>query len=277
VLSSLPQPPVDTPVSSGGQLGMTISVLIGIAVLWGFAILLGRRHHTLTPVLIAVAAGLSAFMEPIPDVLANLWYYEPGQVTIYHAFDSALPVWVFLSYSSFYGGYGLAMWWLVERGLSRRRVTQIVGVLWILAVLQEFAGTGVGTYEYYGPQPLRVFDFPIWISLYNAAIVATIGIGAARIRRSLPKRDQILSTLFLVPAAIVVGLIGTAFPMINLIHTEHPPMASLYAAAVASMALAGVMIYCATRLLPPDGFPPMQRATLVAETPLAARSAAIAE
>jgi hypothetical protein len=273
----LPLPPVDTPVSTGGQLGMAISVVIGIAVLWGFAILLSRRHHTLIPVLIAVGAALSAFMEPIPDALANLWYYEPGQVTIYHAFDSALPLWVFGSYSSFYGGYGLAMWWLVERGLSRRRVIQIVGVLYVLAVVQEVAGTGVGTYEYYGPQPFRVFDFPIWMSLYNAAIVATIGIGAAKIRRSLPKRDQLLTTVFLVPATIVVGLIGTAFPMINLIHTEAPSTGGLYAAALASMALAGVMIYCATRLMPSDGFPPTSRLAHVAEPVPAEPSSATAE
>lgn len=259
-MPNLPIPPVDVPVSSAGQAVMTIGVFAALALIAVAAVRLGRRWSTWVPVLVVASTLWMGFFEPIMNVAANMWYYRPDQVTFFDAFGRSLPVWVFFSYAAFYGGLGLISWWLTERGATRAQMVRFVLAIWAVAVVTEVAGTQFDTYEYYGKAPFRVAGFPVWVALSNAAICTTIGVCAARLRRILVGRQQ-LALLCLGPAVISTGLIGTGFPTLVAINTVDPPMALLYGAAVISMAMAGVMAWSATRLVPVTGLEPATSAS----------------
>jgi hypothetical protein len=204
-----------------------------------------------------VVAGtlFAAFYEPMENMAAHMWYYRPGQVTFFDAFDRSLPVWVFFSYAAFYGGWGLVAWWLTERGAPRSHLVRFVLGVWAFAIVTEIVGTRFNTYEYYGRAPFRVAGFPVWVALSNAAICATIGIATARLRRVLAGRQQ-LALLCVGPFAVTIGLVGTGFPILTALNTPDPSWALLYGAAIVSMAMAGVMAWGATQLVPVDGLEP---------------------
>jgi len=254
-MPTIPTPPVDVPVSHAGQAVMTIGVVAGLVLIAVAAVRLGRRWSTWVPVIVVVSTLGTGFLEPIENTAAHMWYYRPGQVTFFDAFGRSLPVWVFFSYAAFYGGLGLVAWWMTERGATRAQVVRFVLAVWAFAVVTEIAGTRFNTYQYYGRAPFRVAGFPVWVALSNAAICTTIGVAAARLRRILVGRQQ-LALLCLGPAAISVGLIGTGFPTLVALNTVDPPMWLLYGAAVVSMAMAGVMAWSATQLVPVTGLEP---------------------
>jgi hypothetical protein len=254
-MPTIPVPPVDVPVSHAGQAVMTIGVVAGLVLIAVAAVRLGRRWSTWVPVIVVVSTLWTGFLEPIENTAAHMWYYRPGQVTFFDAFGRSLPVWVFFSYAAFYGGLGLVAWWMTERGATRAHLVRFVLAVWAFAVVTEIVGTRFNTYEYYGRAPFRVAGFPVWVALSNAAICTTIGVAAARLRRILVGRQQ-LALLCLGPAAISVGLIGTGFPTLVALNSVDPPLWLLYGAAVVSMAMAGVMAWSATQLVPVTGLEP---------------------
>jgi hypothetical protein len=149
--------------------------------------------------------------------------------------------------------------------------------MWAFAIVTEIVGTQLNTYEYYGRAPFRVAGFPVWVSLSNAAICTTIGVAAARLRRHLVGRQQ-LALLCLGPAAITLGLVGTGFPTLVALNTVDPPAGLLYGAALVSMAMAAVMAWSATQLVPVAGLEPATAAEPVggrAEQPVRTAGAAV--
>jgi hypothetical protein len=277
MLSTLPTPPVNTPVSHAGQAVMTIGVAVGLVIIAVAAVRLGRKWSTAVPALLVLGTLFAGFYEPMENMGAHMWYYRPGQVTLFDAFDRSLPVWVFFSYAAFYGGFGLLAWWLTERGSPRSHIVRFVLGMWAFAIVTEIVGTQLNTYEYYGRAPFRVAGFPVWVSLSNAAICTTIGVAAARLRRHLVGRQQ-LALLCLGPAAITLGLVGTGFPTLVALNTVDPPAGLLYGAALVSMGMAAVMAWSATQLVPVAGLEPATAAEPVggrAEQPVRTAGAAV--
>jgi hypothetical protein len=263
--TSLPVAPVAEPVNETGQTLMTIGTFAGLAVFLVCAYRLGRRWQTWTPAAIVAGTLLAGMVEPLNNRLANMWYYRLGQQMMYSSFDASLPVWVFFSYAAFFGGVGLLFWYLVERGATRATITRAVAGMWVFAILTEVCGTQLNTYDYFGPHPFRVAGFPVWVSLGVACICASIGIGAARIRRSFDPAAGLAATFLLGPVACVVGLIGTGFPTMTVINTPDPSTGALYGAALGSTVLNLLLAWFLTQLVPRDGLPPIDGRSLTHE------------
>ncbi|WP_028985081.1 hypothetical protein [Sporichthya polymorpha] len=257
LLTSLPVPPAAEPVNTTGQAIMTVGTFAGLAVFLVCAFRLGRRWRTPTPAAIVAGTLLAGMVEPLNNRLANMWYYRPGQQTMYSSFDASLPVWVFFSYAAFFGGVGLLFWYLTERGATRATIAKALGGMWVFAIATEITGTQLDTYDYFGPHPFRVAGFPIWVSLGVACICASIGIGAARIRRSFDPAAGLAAVFLLGPVACVVGLVGTGFPTMTVVNTPDPSTAALYGAALGSTALNLLFAWFLTQLVPREGLPPI--------------------
>jgi hypothetical protein len=259
-MANLSTPPLYKAVNSTGQVIMSVGVLVAMVAIVIAAVRLARRWSTPVPVLLAVSTLWAGFMEPIYTVTANLWYYKPGQVNLFTAFGTTIPVWVLFSYCAFYGGFGLVAWWLVEKGTPRRQIVNFALYMWVFAILTEVIAINLGTYRYWGPAPFRVAGFPLWISLGNVAVCTTIGVAAARLRRLLPGKKS-LAMLFLGPASVAAGLVGAGFPVMVVMHTAHPATWLLYLAAMAALLMEGTMVWLATQLVPVEGMPPIKART----------------
>ena len=121
-------------------------------------------------------------------------------------------------------------------------------------------------YTYYGPGAFKIADYPAWIPLMNISIVMWVGIGAARIRRSLPTRDQLVPAFLLPGIAMVVGLLGAPMATWSAIHSDDPSDNVVRGTTLLTIAVLVGMIYAAMRLLPAEGFSPMVPAKAAAAT-----------
>jgi hypothetical protein len=245
----MPIPPVDVPVNQTGQWIMTIAVIVALLAAAIAAVRVSRRLRSWAPTTMLAGSLLAGFIEPIYCSTMHLWYYRPGQWTMYSAMGISQPVWSWLSYGAFYGGLTLLVWWRIEQGASRASITKLGAVLIGIGIATEIACIRLGTYEYYGPHPFRVLSFPVWISVANAVIGIVAGVAAARLRPLL-SGPQTWAYIALVPATMTAIQFGTGFLALDVINTPHPASWLQYLTATASMALAATVGYLALQLVP---------------------------
>lgn len=269
-IEDFPIPPAEIAARPTNSTGQTImNALIGLGVLGAYlaALRFRRRHGTWVPLAVTLGATFSALIEPLPDAVANLWYYAPGQQVFYASYGNSMPTWTFFSYTAYYGGIGMLFWWLVERGASRRRLAMIcVPVAVYLAIGEIVMINVLRLYTYHGPAALQVAHYPMWICLMNTAIVVSIGITAARIRRSMPRRDQLLPAFLLPSVCTAIGLLVVPMVLWTVIHSENPPMPLVWAATAVTIAMAIAVIHSTMRLMPAEGFVPMAARTAATST-----------
>src|SRR5690348_17171040 len=116
LVSSLSDFPIAPPniashgTNKAGQAVLLVMLAATFVVIYGLAYRFKVRYGTWVPLLVTAGTTFSAVIEPLPDAVANLWYYTPGQTSIYHAYGNGMPVWTFLSYTVYYGGIGMLFW-----------------------------------------------------------------------------------------------------------------------------------------------------------------------
>ena len=245
----MPVPPYDVPVNAIGQLIMTILVVVALLAAAVAAVRMSRRLASWGPIATLAGSLLAGFIEPIYCITMHLWYYRPGQWTMYTAMGQSQPVWSWLSYGAFYGGLTLLIWWRVEQGATRASIWRLSGFLVVIGIVTEIVCIQLGTYEYYGEHPFRVASFPLWIAFANSAIGVVGGILAARLRPLLTGA-QGWAFIALVPAVMPAMQIGTGFLALDVINTPDPSTFLLYFTGIASMGLASTSIFIALKLLP---------------------------
>ena len=252
--SPLPPPGVLTrPVSSAGQLFMEIAVAATIGVALVAAVRIQRRWHTSMGFVLMVAALLASGVEVVFNTAAQFWYYRPGADALFTTWGRSLPTWALGSYVPFYAGLGMIGWFLLERGATRRQMAGFAVAVWAFAIVTEVSLVGIHVYQYFGPQPYRIADFPIWISAANAGICTTFAIGGATVSRALRGSSQWL--LVVVGPVVVSGfLIGTTFPIVSALHADHPSTGLLYLTGAVSTLLAAAVTAAVLHLVPAAGF-----------------------
>jgi hypothetical protein len=260
-MMAFPLPPdeiLDKHTNTAGQAVMMFVIAGGLLTLYAAALWLRQRLGTWVPLAVALGATFCALLEPLPDVVANLWYYAPEQKSIYSSYGNSMPVWTFFSYAVYYGGIGLVLWWLVEQGWTRRKLVVLCLPLYLyLGGGELFFMHVLELYTYHGPGAFKVADYPAWIPLMNLTIVLWVGIGAALIRRSLPARDQLVPAFLLPGVAMVVGLIGGPMATWSAIHSDDPSDGLVWGTTVVTIVIELGLMYSAMRLIPATGFSPM--------------------
>jgi hypothetical protein len=125
----------------------------------------------------------------------------------------------------------------------------MAALLVAIGIVTEIVCITLGTYEYYGPHPFRVLNFPLWIAVANAVVGMVSGILAARLRPLL-SGAQVLVYVALVPVTMTMIQFGTGFLALDAINAANPPTWLLYVTATISMALAGGVAMAALKLVP---------------------------
>jgi hypothetical protein len=249
-VQTMPVPPVNHPLDTGGQLFLTVATTLAGVVALTLIARMVRRERTVWPVVVVASGILCLFLEPVYDQLFNIWFYDNGEVwEFYTAWGMAQPIWVPLTYLWCYGSLAIDTARRVDRGLTRGGAVKLAGVFLLIYVTFEVIGINLGVYTYFGPHPFRVANFPIWVSISNAVIGVVAGIAVARLRPLLPGRS-VWALLPVVPAVFAMVSFGGSFPALVAMNMPDPPTALVWAAAVLSMALAAATLYLASLLLP---------------------------
>jgi hypothetical protein len=253
--STLPGPDVlNQPVSAAGQTFMEIAVSAAAVAALVAAVRVRRRWQTSMGFVLVLGTLLASGVEVVFNTAAQFWYYRPGTDALFTTWGRSLPTWALGSYVPFYGGLGMIGWFLMERGATRRRMASYTVSVWAFAIVTEMSLVGIHVYQYFGPQPYEIARFPIWISAANAGICTSVAVGTPLLARSLRGPAQWLLVLA-GPPVVSAFLIGTTFPAVIELHSDHPSTGLLYLAGALSTVLAAGVCALVLRLVPVNGLP----------------------
>jgi hypothetical protein len=253
--STLPDPYVlNHPVSAAGQTFMEIAVCAAVIAVLVAAVRVRRRWQTSMGFVLVLATLLASGVEVVFNTAGQFWYYRPGADALFTTWGRSLPTWALGSYVPFYGGLGMIGWFLMERGAPRRRMAIYAVSVWVFAIVTEVSLVGIHVYQYFGPQPYEIARFPIWVSAANAGICTSVAVGAPLLARSLRGPAQWLMVAA-GPSLVSAFLIGTTFPAVLALHSDHPSTGLLYLAGAASTLLAAGVCALVLRLVPVNGLP----------------------
>lgn len=242
-------PPYAHHLDHAMQTVATVVLWAGTVALLGWALRLARQERSPLPVVLVLAVAAGSVIEPLYDTAYHLLWYVPGQWTLFTAFGLPQPVWVMPAYVMVFAFPALVLYRRLGRGASTRYVFTFAGVLALTTATFEITAINLNLYGYYGQAPMRVFGYPLWIAVMEAAQITGYGVLAAAVKRSSGGPRLSLALLLLFPANFAFVTLGAGFPALMAINTPHPVGAVMWATAALGSVLAVLALWLTTRLL----------------------------
>jgi hypothetical protein len=212
------------------------------AVVLAVAVRLTRRHASPVPVLMVVAAAVNSLNEPLFDKVYHLYWYSPGQWSLFSTYGYPQPVWVMSAYVVYYCVPGLFIWNRLRSGASRQWAFKAVLVTAVWGAVFESVAIALGAFTYFGPNAFRVFNaYPLWLGLMEASHIVIWAMLLAFFTPVLTgARAALVPVAFAATfATVMYGAGGLGLAAINV---GHPAKAWIYAAAMGSVVLAGAYV-----------------------------------
>jgi hypothetical protein len=202
---------------------MILIGMIGTLVLFTFIDALRRifreQDHRLM-VMLGCGAAASLF-EGFACHLIRCWHSPQGMVVVYERFGIHVPLWLALLYVLFFG----AMPYYFLKSFSRKPT---MGFFWrtyatiaISESIGEMVTIHLGTHRYWGPQPLPVFGFPLYLGSLNVGCAMATTLIAAQWFDAV-RGARRYALIVLTPPVIAGVYSGLTFPTIGFIHAQEP-------------------------------------------------------
>ena len=240
MVSHFPQPPQGLHMNTTAQAIFTIGQALPCVVMAYFAWRFWRKERS--PILALCMAGgaFSVFMEPIVDVMGQVWFPRDGQWRMFETWGRPLP-WFLVVYVWYVGGQAFIAYRQLDRGARGRDIWKLYGLFFLVDVVLETPGLYMNLYTYYGHQPLNFFRLPLWWPAVNAAMPILAGL---LISVLLPSRKgwRMLAVIPLIPAADGMANIAASWPTWSALNTRLPAVA-VWSAGLLTCALACLMIH----------------------------------
>lgn len=177
ISASVVQPPVDAVAPAGWATATLIAVCIIDLGLLVWAASDWRRRRSPILLVFLIGGAFSNLVEAPLDTLLMCYFPARGQVIAYTTFDRPIPLWTTLCYPILFGVMAYAFYRVFETGRTRAQFWKVVLLGFAINAVLEFSILATHIYTYYGEQPFRVLNFPLyWLVLNNGAsvLVATI-------------------------------------------------------------------------------------------------------
>lgn len=242
-----PEPPYDAVMPLNWQIGFTIFCAISAATMWAIAVRIYRQEGDYVPLLTMVGGTLCVFAEPIVDVLGMVWFPVHGQWTEIETLR-AIPFHSGLAYMAFYGGLCFMTIRKFEKGMTLNQVWLWFAVICLIEFCLEPLPIIYGKqWMYYGNQPFRVLEFPLWWPIVNTVGMFVAAVMIFKLKPHLKGFRSVL-IIFLVPSGDLVGNSFTAWPIWNALHTTQGYFVT-YAAAILTLGLSAVAVQIMARMV----------------------------
>ena len=238
--SHFPQPPQGLHMNSTLQAVFTIGQAVPCLVLAFVAWRMWQKERSPIAALCMVGGALAMFMEPIVDVLGQVWFPRDGQWRLFETWGRPIP-WFIVVYIWFVGGQALISYRQLDRGARGRDIWKLFGIFFVVDVILETPGLYMNLYTYYGHQPLNFFRLPLWWPAVNAAMPILAGTLIFLLRPYL-SGWLILAVIPLIPAADGMANAAAAWPTWSALNTRLPA-AVVWSAGLVTCALAALMIH----------------------------------
>lgn len=232
------------------------AIALGMLVM---AFVLARRHHTSFYPLVILAAGLSAFAEPLYDVAFDLWFYDvengvPGAAYAHFtAFGVVQPIWTHSGYIILYAGPALYAGWRMYQGNMTAKLLFIIwGIEIATSCVFEIIGTGVDVYTYYGPYEMRIWNYPFVIGVLEGTQTLLFTVLSVNLWRRIKTGWGMSGLLAVHPITMYAANFGLGAPLIIALHLNDPSTSSelIWVATFMVYGLCTLAILGASKFLP---------------------------
>lgn len=210
--NQIPQPPVDMVMSPYYDLILGANVIVLAAVVIWVAREALKSKRAL-PLLILGGAAIASLLECIFDVMVLVWWPQHGPAPEYRILNISVPMWMLAAYPWYIGGMGYYAYRSFRDGMSVAGLWRLYFVGWFANFALEMPPLQIGNiYAYYGNQPFRVLDFPVWMAMTNSLMPILAGALLSAFDDVL-KGPRSLLALALVPMAVGSAEIATGWPI----------------------------------------------------------------
>ena len=264
----MPTTPIDVVnhhLNFAGQNVLSYGSWVLTAVLLVVAVRLGRKEKG-TPfyVLMILASMVAAFAEPLYDVAFALYFYSTkGMHHTFTAFGIPQPIWAYSGYALLYAAPAIYITRKLQQGkLTRSGLVPVAGVIFLMSCAFEMIGINAGTYTYWGPHALRIFQYPLVIGVLETAQVVCFAVAAAELRRRARKPSALLALFAIFPVTFFGANFGAGSAVIIGIHLGNPTTAIVTVLSLVSIGASLLLIRLAGSFLPAsaDALVPSQTA-----------------
>jgi lipoprotein signal peptidase len=248
-VSDVPPALLATAMPAGWQTAFTVAMVVPTVALIVVAARHKARNRDPVPLLCLVGGAFACLVEPLVDVLAHCWYPTHRQWKLMTVMGRDTPILVLPGYIWFMGGFAALTYIALQRGAMPRDVRRLYAALIAVNALVEIPGVHTHVYFYYGHQPLRIFDWPLWWGFVNTAIGIVGGclVHAVR-RRQLAAPSEALAIIALVPMIDAAVNAGAAWPLFSSLASPGWSVAANQIAGLLTCVLATVAVVVASEL-----------------------------
>jgi hypothetical protein len=240
VLSSIPQPPQGMHMNTTAQAIFTVGQALPCLVFAVIAWRIWQKERSPIPALCMVGGAFAMFMEPIVDVLGQVWFPRQGQWVLFETWGRPIP-WFIVVYIWYVGGQSVITFRSLERGAVARDIWKLYGIFFVANLICETPGLYMDLYTYYGRQPLNFFRLPLLWPVVNSMMPILAGT-LVYLLRPYMKGWRVLGVIPLIPAADGAANIAAAWPTWSALNTRLPT-AVIWVAGCGTIALASLMIH----------------------------------
>lgn len=256
-MPSIGQADVEVPTRAVNELSqtlLTVAVFVVLAGLLTWAWRMGRARGSVAPVVMVLAIAVGTLNEAAWNTLYHLYWYVPGQWTLWTSFGIPQPVWMSGMYTAIYGIPALWAWQQADAGrLTRQAAARLLAAAVLAIGVLEMTVIAGGVYSYYGPTPFAVDlgdgKYPLYCAVMEGAFITVFAVVMARLGPVL-KGASALLTLPVFSMLFCAVFFGGGMPVLVVINGSGASDAVLYGGAVVGVALTLTMVWLTSFLLP---------------------------
>jgi hypothetical protein len=246
LLAAIPLPPIHFK-ASGFQDVFTIAQIVICAAMFLYAFREIARGKGPVMLWCLIGGFFACLWEPIVDVLGQCWLPSRGQHwEAFTLLDRHIPLMIPFVYSWFVGGQAYLYYRVFQKGVTRRRLFELWGVVFLVNIALETPGVAAHVYTYYGKQPFNLWGWPMWWGFVNplmpmiaAALIYKV---APHIEKQAGKWALAVAVIMIVPGSDGVANAFGAWPVIAALNTDVGYVGS-WIAGVVCLGLCAFTVY----------------------------------
>jgi hypothetical protein len=162
-LSQVPLPPTELPPPHGPLFAYAIFNWLFVAAVFAYLIWAAWRTRSVFPLAFLAGGALAGIVEPVFDGNIHVWFnHPPGDPPSWHFYNVPYP-WYVIPGNATLAGPTYFIFERLRRGIGGGELWAYFFICWAYDGFLELPGTIMGAYIYYGPEPFRIANWPIWI------------------------------------------------------------------------------------------------------------------
>lgn len=232
-------PPGIDEVNTTAQTVFTIGQIVPMAIFCWLAHRYRQEHRCWIPWAMLAGGFAMSLVEPLVDHNGLCWFPQEGQVTAFRDYGVELPLWLVIAYVWFFGGRAMYIWHALERGKGADPSWWLKSWATVFAIdiVLETVGLQLDLFFYYGEQPLKLGQFPLWWAAINSTTPVLLG-ALAFVLRSQLQGWRALALVPLAPAVCAGVNAAAGWPIYGTLHNTACPTWLVWASALLTIALA---------------------------------------